>query len=464
MRFDSIEFLLFCAVIFALERLCKGGPARKLLLLFASYVFYASWNPAFVLLLLFSTLLDFQVGKWLGRAERHRAKLLGLSLLGNLGVLLFFKYGALFGDVAALMPELGLKTAFPRRGDLIIPLGISFYTFQTMSYSIDIYRRKIQPCTSLLDFSLFVTFFPQLVAGPVMRASQLLPQIRANRLATRAQVRSGVELFGVGLIKKVVIADNLALVADACFAHPENYSSGSLMVAMFAFMGQIYCDFSGYSTMARGLGKMLGFELPRNFNYPLLAKNPIESMSGWHITMNQWFRDYVYLPIAIGRRWLKVRRIGGMLVAWALFGLWHGATWNFLIWGLFNGLRIVIYRLTRRRLRSLRGQPGYELAGRALTLLVFCFVCVLFRAADLQDASVFFGKLLAWSSEGIVVSGAWLKFIALLLALHIASKRWYKEDLMARLGPKGQVALVGCMGMLVSVFAGADKPFVYFQF
>jgi alginate O-acetyltransferase complex protein AlgI len=463
-RFDSIEFLFFCVAVFTLERFIVAGKARKLLLLIASYVFYASWNPAFVLLLLFSTVLDFQVGKWLHRAKNHRGKILGLSLLGNLGVLLFFKYGALFQDVAGLVPELGLQTAFPRRADLIIPLGISFYTFQTMSYSIDIYRRKIQPCTSLLDFSLFVTFFPQLVAGPVMRASQLLPQIQANRTATRAQVRSGVELFGVGLIKKVVIADNLAMVVDACFAHPGSYTSGSLMVAMFAFLGQIYCDFSGYSTMARGLGKMLGFELPRNFNYPLLAKNPIESMTGWHITMNQWFRDYVYLPIAIGRRWLKVRRIGGMLVAWALFGLWHGATWNFLIWGLFNGLRIVTYRLTRRRLRSLREQPGYELAGRVLTLLVFCFVCVLFRATDLQIAGVFFEKLLQWSTDGAVISSAWLKFIALLLALHIASKRWYKEDLMERLSPSGQVALVGCMGILVSVFAGADKPFIYFQF
>lgn len=464
MRFDSLEFLIFCFAVFGLERFLSRGRARKLLLLSASYVFYGSWNPVFVLLLIFSTLLDFQVGAWLGQAQRHRRKILLLSLVGNLGVLIFFKYGGLFPDLAYLMPQLDLQTAFPRRDDLIIPIGISFYTFQTMSYSIDIYRRKITPCSSLLDFSLFVTFFPQLIAGPVMRANQLLPQIKANKVATAAQVRSGVELFGVGLLKKVVIADNLAMVVDACFASPGDYSSGALVVGMFAFIGQIYCDFSGYSTMARGLGRMLGFELPKNFNYPLLAKNPIESMSAWHITMNQWFRDYVYLPISVGRRWLRTRRILGMLLCWSLFGLWHGAAWTFVIWGLFNGMRIVVYRLTRRRLRKFRDLPGYGLAGRLLTLLVFCTICVLFRAPDLTTAGQYYGRVLNWTAQGTALHSGWLTLIIGLYLLHAASKRWYQEDLMARLNRPGQVALVVSMGLLVSLFSGSDKPFVYFQF
>ena len=464
MRFDSIEFLLFLVAVLLLDRFIKGGRARKMMLLLSSYIFYASWNPVFVLLLIFSTGLDFVVGKWLASAENHRRKILGLSLLGNLSVLLFFKYGGMFADVADLVPKLALQTAFPRRDDLIIPLGISFYTFQTMSYSIDIYRRKVQPCTDLLDFSIFVTFFPQLIAGPVMRASQFLPQIRANRKASAQQVRAGVELFGLGLIKKVVIADNLAMVADACFSSPTEYASSALVVGMFAFMGQIYCDFSGYSTMARGLGKVLGFELPRNFNYPLLAKNPIESMSAWHITMNQWFRDYVYLPISLGRRWLQARRIGGMMLAWGLFGLWHGATWNFLLWGLFNGMRIVTYRLTRRRLAWVRNQPGYGLASRVLTLLVFCFISVLFRTTDLETARIYYGRFFDWTSAGTTLSSGWTAFLVTILLLHMASKRWYEEDLMERLSPRGRVALVAGMATLVTLFAGTEKPYVYFQF
>ena len=464
MRFDSIEFLAFCLVVFTLQHFLQRGQKRKWLLLVASYVFYASWNPVFVLLLVFSTGIDFQVGQWLGSATRHRRKILALSLVGNIGVLAFFKYGPMFQDVAELIPALDLETAFPRRESLIIPLGISFYTFQTMSYSIDVYRKKVTPCTDLVDFSLFVTFFPQLIAGPVVRASSFIPQIKANRLATPEQVRSGVELVGLGLIKKVVVADNLAPIADACFAQPDVYSSGTLAVGMFAFMGQIYCDFSGYSTMARGLGRMLGFELPRNFNYPLLAKNPIESMSGWHITMNQWFRDYVYLPLAIGRRWLRARRIVATMVAWGLFGLWHGAAWTFMIWGLFNGLRIVIYRSTKRHLRALRDLPGSAIATRGLTLLVFSFICVIFRSRNTSIAVTYFEQLLSFTGEGRSISLGWTGFLVGLLLIHIASKRWYEEDLMARLGPKGRVVLVGAMAVLVTVFTGAEKPYIYFQF
>ncbi len=297
-----------------------------------------------------------------------------------------------------------------------------------------------------------------------MRAAKFIPQIKDNRLATPQQVRSGVELVGLGLIKKVVIADNLAPIADACFAQPGAYNSSALAVGMFAFIGQIYCDFSGYSTMARGLGRMLGFELPRNFNYPLLAKNPIESMTGWHITMNQWFRDYVYLPMAVGRRWLRTRRIAATMVTWGLFGLWHGAAWTFIVWGLFNGLRIVIYRSTKRQLRVIRTLPGAAIASRGLTLLVFSFTCVIFRSYNLSTAKVYFDKLLSFTAEGRAISLGWTWFLVGLLLVHIASKRWYEEDLMARLSPSGRVALVAVMAVLVTIFTGSEKPYIYFQF
>jgi len=465
MRFDSLEFLVFLGVVLVLERCIRGGTGRKLLLLIASYAFYASWSPPFVILLVFSTVLDYTVGRWMGSVE-HRGKrrlLLLLSLAGNLGVLAFFKYGGMFHDIAGLVPALNLETAFPRRDDLIIPLGISFYTFQTLSYTIDVYRKRIEPCRSLLDFSIFVTFFPQLIAGPVMRAGKLLPQIRANQYATNQQIRSGVELFLLGLIKKVVVADNLALLVDACWSAPETYSSGALVLAVFAFMGQIYCDFSGYSTMARGLGRVFGFELPRNFNYPLLARNPVESLTGWHITMSQWFRDYVYLPV-VGVRAGPTRRSLGMLLTWGLFGLWHGGTWAFLVWGLFNGARIVLYRLTRKRLAPWREQPVWSIAGRIVTPVVFSVGCILFRSPDLQTVGLFLSRMLRWQFEGETVSLGWLAALAGLLAIHAASKQWYREDLMDRLSPRGRIALVAGSTILLSVFAGTDKPFIYFQF
>jgi alginate O-acetyltransferase complex protein AlgI len=465
MRFDSLEFIAFMAVVLLLERCMRGGLARKLLLLLASYAFYASWNPPFVALLLGSTLLDFGVGLWMGRttAQGQRRFLLLLSLVGNLGVLAFFKYGGMFQDVARLVPTLDLDTAFPRRDDLIIPLGISFYTFQTISYTIDVYRKRIEPCRDFLAFALFVTFFPQLIAGPVMRAGKLLPQIAANRHASAAQIRSGVELFLLGIIKKVVVADNLAILVDAVWSDPAQYSAGALSLAMFAFMGQIYCDFSGYSTMARGLGRLFGFELPRNFNYPMLAKNPVESLMGWHITMSQWFRDYVYLPL-VGGRTSRVVRSLGILLTWTLFGLWHGGTWVFLLWGLFNGARIVLYRQSRRRLGRLRDTLAWNVGGRMATPLVFSVTCVLFRSPDLHTVGLFFSGLLAWGGQGDAVSAGWLVLLVGLLAIHIACKRWYREDLMARLGPTARVALVAGSTMLISVFAGTENPFIYFQF
>ena len=209
---------------------------------------------------------------------------------------------------------------------------------------------------------------------------------------------------------------------------------------------------------------MLGFELPRNFNYPLLAKNPIESMSGWHITMNQWFRDYVYLPMAVGRRWIQARRIVATMVTWGLFGLWHGAAWTFMIWGLFNGLRIVIYRSTKRRLRTLRTLPGIGIASRGLTLLVFSFTCVIFRSRNTSTAMTYFEQLLRFTEEGRSISLGWTGFLVGLLLVHIASKRWYEEDLMAHLSPTGRVILVAVMAVMVTVFTGAEKPYIYFQF
>ncbi len=465
MRFDSIEFLVFLTAVLALERLMRGGLPRKLLLLIASYVFYASWNPPFVLLLVFSTLLDYGVGLWLGRTTRpgHRKLLLLASLLGNLGVLAFFKYGGMFEDITALVPALNVDTAFPRRDDLIIPLGISFYTFQTISYSIDVYRKRIEPCRDFIAFALFVTFFPQLIAGPVMRAGKLLPQIAANRQATAQQIRSGVELFLLGAIKKVVVADNLAVLVDAIWSNPAQYSAGSLALAMFAFMGQIYCDFSGYSTMARGLGRLFGFELPRNFNYPLLAKNPVESLTGWHITMSQWFRDYVYLTL-VGGRTGRFLRIFGILLTWTLFGLWHGGTWVFLLWGLFNGFRIVLYRETRRKLKRARETLAWRIGGRLVTPLVFSVTCVLFRSPDLKTVALFFTGLFGWQEGSEAVSLGWLVLLLVLLAIHIASKVWYREDLMERLGPMGRFGLVAGSTMGISLFAGTENPFIYFQF
>jgi alginate O-acetyltransferase complex protein AlgI len=345
MRFNSFDFLVFFALVFTVYwRLPRRG--QNLLLLGASYVFYGWVHPWFLWLLLGSTLLDYGTALGMRRFPARRRLLLGASLAGNLGLLATFKYFDFFVEnVAAALAAFDLHPPLPVLG-VLLPVGISFYTFQTLSYTIDVYRGVLEPRRSLTDFALFVTLFPQLVAGPIERATNLLPQIEKERSLDFARLESGVCLAVWGFFKKLVIADNIVLYADRIFElrHP---SGPVLLAGAAAFALQIYADFSAYTDIARGTARLLGFELMENFRAPYLATSPSDFWRRWHISFSTWIRDYLYLPLG-GSRGSRGRFVFAALTAMTLSGLWHGASWNFVLWGVYHGLLVVAYHLVFR--------------------------------------------------------------------------------------------------------------------
>lgn len=335
MVFNSYTFVLFFGVLLLLHHLPLAWKVKKLNLLLASYLFYAVWNPPFVLLLWLSTVVDYLVALALGREvnQRKRKVLLVVSLLVNLGMLGFFKYGGfLLENFVAMVSLLGI-TYQPPRADIILPVGISFYTFQTLSYTLDVYRRKFVPEKSLLDFSLFVTFFPQLVAGPIVRPGELIPQFKVPHLATRQQLVRGLFYISLGLFMKVGIADGLlADTSDAVFGVPFPLHPLDAWTGVLAFSGQIFCDFAGYSTCAIGAALCLGFVLPDNFRYPYAAIGFSDFWRRWHITLSTWLRDYLYIPLG-GNQEGAYRTYLNLMITMLLGGLWHGANWTFVVWG-----------------------------------------------------------------------------------------------------------------------------------
>jgi len=460
-RFNSYEFVVFFVVLLALLPFFHGRK-RHGLLLAASYVFYGAWNVPFVALLLFSTTLDFVCGARVARAATPAAKRawLAASLLGNLGPLAYFKYGNFFLEnvafVAGVDPE-------PFYLDVVIPLGISFYTFQSLSYTLDMYRNKHAPCTSFLDFALYVTFFPQLVAGPILRASEFLPQLARRAPVTQTEVLRGVELFLLGLFKKVVVADNLAILADRVFASPGDYSGAAVLAGTWAFWAQIYCDFSGYSTMAQGLASMLGYSLPRNFDYPQLRHNPSLYRQTWHITLGNWISDYVYRPLG-GSRVGDARFAGNLVLTWMLIGLWHGAAWNFVLWGLWNGIVLAVYSVGMRRKRwALPAFPGKLFCGWLVIVTSNLFSSIFFRSQSAADAGGLLERLLTWA-PGHGVAPEWWAVLALLLGVHALSFWYYQEDLLERLGWPGRIALITATVLAIAFLGAGGRPFIYFQF
>ncbi len=340
MVFNSYTFIAFFIVMLILHNLPFSWKVKKINLLLASYVFYAAWNPPFILLLWLSTVVDYFVGRALYTQEnKHKRKiLLVLSLIGNLGMLCFFKYGTFLLDNFTHLVNLFGMDYHPAKPNIILPAGISFYTFTTLCYTIDMYKRKSEPVKSLLDFSLFVTFFPHLVAGPIVRPPQLVPQFETERKATRHQLMQGLLLISLGLFMKVVLADSmLAPTANDIF-WPGGAPLKTLdaWTGVLAFSGQIFCDFAGYSTCAIGVALCLGFILPHNFLFPYAAIGFSDFWRRWHITLSAWLRDYLYIPLG-GNRNGKFRTYINLMITMLLGGLWHGANWTFVVWGALHG-------------------------------------------------------------------------------------------------------------------------------
>jgi alginate O-acetyltransferase complex protein AlgI len=349
MVFNSYTFVAFFLLILLLHNLPLSWKTKKVNLLLASYIFYAAWNPPFILLLWMSTVIDFYVGRALYNQENKSKKklLLVISLIGNLGMLFFFKYGTFFLDNFVTLSNLAGFDYHPAIPNIILPAGISFYTFTTLCYTIDMYKKESEPVKSLLDFSLFVTFFPHLVAGPIVRPPQLVPQFESARVASRKQMLDGLLLLTIGLFMKVVLADGmLAATADSVFNSTDILPTIDSWIGVLAFSGQIFLDFAGYSTCAIGVALCLGFVLPQNFNYPYAAIGFSDFWRRWHITLSTWLRDYLYIPLG-GSRNGKLKMYFALMMTMLLGGLWHGANWTFVVWGGLHGLYLWIEKFIK---------------------------------------------------------------------------------------------------------------------
>ena len=464
MLFNTTQFFVFLAVVLA-AFYAAPHAARKYILLAASYYFYASWNAKFILLLLTLTAIDYASGLWLERVAPgpRRKAVLVFSLAANLGFLGFFKY---YNFLAA---NLAVVLRRPPRSfflDIVLPLGISFHTFQSMSYVVDVYREKQRAVRNPVDYALFISFFPQLVAGPIVRARDFFRDLWAWQPPTADDVARGVFLTALGLTKKMAFADQFAKVANSYFgsvaAHPGSLAAWS---GVFAFALQIYFDFSGYTDMAIGMAKLFGFHFPINFRRPYLAASTTDFWRRWHISLSSWLRDYLYISLGGSRhsRWQTYRNL---MITMLLGGLWHGASWNFLIWGGYQGALLSIERGLRGGRAPLETWNWTYPFRAALTFMLALVGWVFFRAADLHESVQVLGQMLAMRG-GEVLLQPWhfgLAALALILAIGEEKGEWFERAIRAP-APIYATALAAMLFCL-ELFGVLDAaiPFIYFQF
>jgi alginate O-acetyltransferase complex protein AlgI len=471
--FNSLTFVAFFALVLALHNAPLPWRVKKTNLLLASYLFYAAWNPPFVVLLWISTLVDWTVAKRIfveQRAGRRRA-LLTLSILVNLGLLGYFKYGGfLLENWATLMASVGVTWTAPA-WSIVLPVGISFYTFQTMAYSLDVYLRRAEPTKSFLDFALFVTFFPQLVAGPIVRPTHLIPQFAEPVRASRNQLTWGLALLTLGLFQKIVLADGaLAPAADAVFGSEDPLTFVDAWLGTLAFSGQIFSDFAGYSTAAIGIALCLGFSLPNNFNYPYAAIGFSDFWRRWHISLSTWLRDYLYIPLG-GNRKSNVRTYVNLMLTMLIGGLWHGASWTFVVWGGLHGIYLAAERFIRARYSGARVASAWAFrVGLALlTYFLVNLTWVFFRAQDFPTAWRLTKSMLLMSSGGSVVLGINSMAQVLVVTVGMLVAHWTMrnrrlEDVVSRT-PWWVLGLIwAVMLFAILITQGVGDAFIYFQF
>ncbi|MDC3284946.1 MBOAT family protein [Flavobacteriaceae bacterium] len=395
MIFNSLEFTLFIVIFYAIYWLLTSRNSQNNLILFGSYIFYGWWDWRFLSLIIFSTLLDYSIGLLLKKDNVYVKKraLLITSILLNLSILGVFKYYNFFIEsLIQCFNYYGIDSSSFTTLNIILPVGISFYTFQTLSYTIDVYRGKLKPTKNLINFAAFVSFFPQLVAGPIERAIDLLPQIERKREFNYDQSVNGIKLILWGLICKVVIADSLAPFVDDIFNNYSTYSGGVLLLGLIYFSVQIYCDFSGYSNIAIGVSKLLGINLTMNFNFPYFSRNIGEFWRRWHISLSSWFRDYLYIPLG-GSRKGSFRSLINIFIVFTVSGFWHGANFTFIIWGLFHACLFIpsfLIGSNRKYLKYARitskKETFFEVIKIFKTFLLVSFAWVFFRSENINQA------------------------------------------------------------------------------
>lgn len=485
MLFSSPRFFAFLIVTLLALALPLGVGRKKHVLAVLSCFFYAAWDWRYLFLLLAISFIDYFAAAKIDAAVSPvvRRRWLVASVVSNLGVLAYFKYTNFF--IGSWNGVLGSMIQLPH-ADILLPAGISFYTFKSMSYTIDVYRRELPPCRSHLDYVTFITFFPELIAGPIVRASVLLPQMDRDIGPSLDRMRMGASLFLFGLVKKLVIADRLALVVDPVFADPSRLDGPSTWLAVIAYSLQIYADFSGYSDMAIGTAKMIGYDLPENFDMPYASTSVTEFWRRWHITLSNWLRDYLYIPLG-GNRNGATRTYVNLMLTMLLGGLWHGASWNFVVWGGLHGAALAAHRWARPR--------GFKMPAVLALPTTFLFVTLCwipFRASSFDVTLAILAKLFGFDRSGlrfVPLGLAWV--VPLVVAGHLlclgfarsghvrrvlepclrlADIGWHKDEISGAsfvLGGRGVLGAFVLVSIVLFVFFFAElsaNPFIYFQF
>ena len=464
MVFTSLLFLFFFAVLLGLFVIVKGDKARIYMLILASYVFYGAWNVGYLVLIFLCSLCGWVFGILMNQATSLPAKrtYLTISITLSLSMLGYFKYANFFAENFAQIVDLDWQAA-----SILLPVGISFFTFQTMSYTIDLYRGKIPLCRSFPKFMLFVAFFPQLVAGPIVRASDFLPQLEKHIKLSWPNLIVGSQLFLGGAIQKVLVADNLSVFVDEVFLDPALFSASTLWLALVGYSIQIFCDFSGYSLMAIGVARILGFKLPENFRMPYVSRSITEFWRRWHISLSFWLRDYLYISLGGNRRGEFHTRINLMLTM-LLGGLWHGASWNFVLWGGMHGAGLIGHKYWARWKHPAKESAHYQLLAWFATFTYISLLWVPFRSADFSTTLTYYQRLIP-DGSGIT----WMHTTSLILLvgvivwhlLYDRGNKWYLTFPTNNPLQAGRLYPIMWSLMLILLFAPLNtSPFIYFQF
>lgn len=476
MLFNSLEYLIFLPIVFIIYWLVLGNKInlQNAFLLLISYIFYGWWDYRFLVLIILSSFCDYHIGKLLSKEtdQSNRKKYLYLSLLINLGILLFFKYYNFFTEsFVDLLANLGLHANVPLLS-VILPVGISFYTFQTLSYSIDVYRNKIEAETNWISFFAFVSFFPQLVAGPIERASNLLPQFKRERTVNLGELKDGLRQILFGLFKKIVIADNCAYFVNDIFQNYTEYNSAYLVLGAILFAFQIYGDFSGYSDIAIGSAKLFGIKLMQNFAYPYFARDIAEFWRRWHISLSSWFRDYVYIPLGGSKQGLN-KTIRNVFVIFVVSGFWHGANWTFIAWGFLHAVYYLpqLYSKTTRKYLGPVAEnnilPNLKEGLQMLsTFLLVCLAWIFFRADSITEAFSYIYYM--FTNWGYNVELEYLSTLPLILILliweWIQRSKQHGLELSETTSVTFRWSLYLLLIILIFYFNGEKQDFIYFQF
>ena len=472
MIFNSLTFVVFFLIVLAVWQLRLPWLGRKLFLLVASYIFYAAWNPPFVILLWVSTVVDWWAAQAMVKSERPLTRKLWMltSVVVNLGMLAFFKYGQfLLDNFVAVAAQIGIDYQ-PAKYDIVLPVGISFYTFATLSYTLDVYLRRAKPAKNFLDYALFVTFFPHLVAGPIMRPTELVPQFEQPKRTNRPMLFFGLALITLGLFQKVVLADGfLGPVVESVYDARKGVPMAlDAWVATFAFAGQIFCDFAGYSTTAIGVALCLGFAMPDNFRFPYAAIGFSDFWRRWHITLSSWLRDYLYIPLG-GNRHGEARTYMALMGTMLLGGLWHGANWTFVVWGGLHGLYLSTERWLKGRFKGYVPGRGMLIAIGALTFLLINLTWVFFRAKDFTIAATMLKSMVGLADKPIGMIAALPMIYAMVIVAGIVGTHWAMRDKTLEIAIERTPAwIVGViwavMAMAIVAEQGTGSAFIYFQF